>query len=365
MLNISKKTKSLTKSAMPTMLSIFISLIIGLMILLLTSKDAGDAFKAFFSLLTFGASSGKNIGNVLFNAAPLILLGLGVAIGFKGGMFNIGTPGQYTFAAIISLIVANKFPAIPIIHLLVAVISGILAAMLVAIIPAILKALFNVHEVISGIMLNYIICYLTVILISPRSNLLGIYNPQSNKVIDYFSSTGKWLGLNSILFKGSNLDIGIIIAVVMAVVMIILLNKTKLGYQIKAVGHSPSASRGVGIDNYKIMIITFAISGALVGLASTLSYLALASTALRPLAEINTFAFSGIYIALMGASNPLGIIFSSLFIAFIRKGGESMQNYGFTTTITDVIIGVIIFLISISAFIFTTVVKNKKGGNRG
>jgi simple sugar transport system permease protein len=329
-----------------TLLTTIISISIGLLISLILMIVMGgfrNAFNGFGTLVTSGA---QKLGNVLFKAAPIILLGLSVGIGFKAGLFNIGTPGQYLMGGFVAVIVANLFPAsgVPVLQLIVCMLSAVVAGMVWAVIPGILKALFNVSEVIACIMLNYIAVFFTYGLIFT----LPFYDAQKTSVSTNFSKYGKIPRLSS---GNSFLDIGIIIAVLVAIVLFVIMAKTKLGYKIKAIGSNKDGAKYSGINSKVMIIITMAIAGALVGLASSLSYLAISPEPIRPETTLNTGPFDGIFVALIANSNPIGTIFAGFFISYLRQGTTLLQFSGFSKHIADVIVGIIIYLVSIQAFI--------------
>jgi simple sugar transport system permease protein len=310
--------------------------------MLLIRGNIRESFKGFSMLLVGGLDV---FPRVLFFAGPLILLGISVAFSFKAGLFNIGTPGQYVMGGITALYLANFFPPIPVVHLLVCILGAIIVGALWGMIPGLLKAFFNISEVITSIMLNYVGTYLTYILVLYPP----IYNQESAQVKINFSSTAK---LPLINFFGTQLDIGILIAIFMAIITLIVLYKTKFGYKIIAVGSSSKASRYAGMNTKALVVIAMAISGGLAGLAAVLSYLPISPSAvMRPEIGIKSIGFDGIFISLIGASNPIGVIASGIFVSYLRQGSNKTQLYGFTLETVDIVIGIVIYLIAIQSFI--------------
>jgi simple sugar transport system permease protein len=331
----------------PTVISIIIGLFLALLIMLITRGDIGESFGGFSTLLFGGFSS---LGNVFFHAGPLIILGLSVAVGFKTGLFNIGTPGQFTMGGITALYIANLFPQIRVIHLLLCILGAVVVGAIWGMIPGLLKAFYNISEVITSIMLNYIAVYITLSLVKNKL----VYDSSSARV-RIPPSTALLPTLN---IPGQNIDIGIFIAIFAVIIVYFILYHLKFGYKLIAVGLNPEASRYAGMSPKKLIVVSMAICGALAGLAAVLSYLSATSLeVMRPETSVKTFAFDGIFIALIGASNPIGVGFAALFVSFLRQGATSVQLYGFRKDSVDLIVGIIIYLIAIQSVFRTSLPK--------
>lgn len=353
----------LTKPALlNSLLAIVTGLLIGYIVMLFVSKDLmtqewapRNAWLGLVKILTGGSQSLQALGNVLFKAAPLILVGLSVGFAFKTGLFNIGASGQFMVGGIAALYVANLVVLPSPLHFILAVIAAILAGAIWGFIPGLLKARFNVNEVITTIMMNYIAMYLTYML--AYSNL--VYDNLLTAVNATFPTANiPKLGLDK-LFPFSNIDMSIIIAIITAIIIWYILKKTTLGYQLKAVGFSTEGSRYAGINFKKNVAISMMIAGALAGLAAAMNYLPLKPDYFRPIQSINIIGFDGISIALIAQSNPLGIIFSGVLISYIKQGALSMQLLGFDKQITNIVVAVIIYMIAISSFIGSTLKKRR------
>lgn len=303
--------------------------------------------------------NGNNIGNVLFKAMPLILCGLSVAVAFKTGLFNIGTPGQYLIGAAISLIVALSIPSSMINHHIVwilAFISGIIGGAIWGAIPGLLKSFLNINEVISGIMMNWIAANLVTALFdkergpfnylldaSGTKNFAYVYKSSFNNV-----STIK-CGLEKI-FAGSQINIGIIIAIIIAIIIYILIEKTTIGFQLKACGNNRNAAKYAGINEKRNIIIAMIIAGGLAGAASSLYYLS-GNTEFKweTYQTLPDVAFNGIPVALIAMNSPIGIIFSSIFMASLDINGMQIKYYtNYNEYITTIISAIIVYM---SAFI--------------
>ena len=320
-----------------------------------TGRDAAGA-------LTFGFNP-TNIGNMLFRATPLILTGVSVAVAFKTGLFNIGAPGQYLAGTTASLFLALSIPSSSVPAWLIwfiAFLGGVLAGALWGAIPGLLKATLNINEVIACIMTNWIAANLVTWMfdISSFKNLTEstksgyIYKTTFNGV-----ATPK-LGLD-MLFPGSQVNGGILVAIVIAIAMYILMNKTTLGYELKACGLSRDAAQYAGINSKRNIVLSMVISGALSGIGGGIYYLA--GTGQYVLEKsILGMGFNGIPVALLASSNPIGTIFSALFISYIQVGGAAMQPAYSSETI-DIVIAVIIYLAAFALLMRGVIAKAVSG----
>jgi simple sugar transport system permease protein len=340
-MNISK----ISEAIKPTFISIGYGLLIGLVIMLIVSPT--QAFQGLAILLAGGFSDGlKGIGDTFYFAGPFILVGLSVGFAFKTGLFNIGASGQVMLGAFVSLYIGLNFTLPNGLHYAVAVIGGMIAGGLLGAIIGLLKAYFNVNEVVASIMLNYATVYFVIFSMSVSGMVDSL---TSWSKVPPPSAQAPNLNFNQI-FRGSALDISIFIAVGVAIIIYIILNKTTLGFELKAVGFNSSGSKYAGISYKRNVIISMAISGALSGLAGAALFLNPTSgKRLSTEASILREGFDGITIALLGNSNPIGIIFSSLFIAHIRLGGLRLQLLeGISPEVISIIVASIIYLTAIS-----------------
>jgi general nucleoside transport system permease protein len=348
--------KAVSSSAFTnTFFAISSGVLVGFVIMLLTASSLSNAVNGLFRLLTGGFQSPSMLGNVLFSAAPLILVGLSVAFAFKTGLFNIGASGQFMIGGIFALYVANLVSLPPVLHFIVAALAAIVGGAIWGFIPGLLKVKYNVNEVITCIMLNYVAAYTSVMAVE---NPL-VYDSGITAIsISFPTAEIPRLGLNQ-LFPGSYIDMSILIAIAVAILIWFILKKTTLGYQLKAVGFSKDASKYAGIPVSRNMILSMMIAGGLAGLAAAMNYLPANPDYFRSFSQINPIGFEGISIALIAQSHPIGIIFSGIFISFIKKGALLMQFFGFNKEITSIIMSVIIYMISISAFVGQFIKKRK------
>ncbi len=339
--------KSLGSSA-ASLMAIAAGLLAGFIILLISNPN--NALKGLQTVLLGGWNNGmKGMGQVLYFATPLILTGLSVGFAFKTGMFNIGASGQLMVGGLIAVYVGATWTFLPgALHWMVALLMGTLAGMVWGMLVGLLKALLNVHEVISSIMLNYIGLYGVNFFIK-NSHLHDQLKNQSINVAE--NAVIPKAGLDNLFFvtKGrfhdaSSVNAGILIAIAIAVLIYILLNRTVVGYELKAVGHNRFASRYAGVSENRAIVLSMSIAGALSGVAGALMYLAPASGMRIHVAEVLApEGFNGIAVALLGMSNPLGIIFTGLFVAHITVGGAYLQSLRYMKEIIEVIIGLIIY----------------------
>lgn len=335
-----------------SILAIICGLLFGFIILL--ASNPSQAVNGFMMIIKGGFTDGmKGVGDVLYYATPIIMTGLSVGFAFKTGLFNIGASGQFTAGAFAAVYVGIKWTFLPAsIHWLVALLAAILVGALVGSIPGILKAFFNVNEVISAIMMNYIGMYIVNLLVRNY-----IYDPLKNQSLAVAQSAIlPKAGLDKI-FVGASLNIGIFIAVLCVILIYVILNKTTFGYELKACGLNPHASKYAGINEKRNIVLSMVISGALAGLGGALLYLAGSGKYLQVLDIIAPEGFSGISVALLGLSNPIGILFSGLFIGHITVGGYNMQLFDFVSEAIDIIIAAIVYCGALSLLFKTMIHK--------
>lgn len=348
-------------SAVSSLIAIVVGLLAGFLILLISNP--ANAFQGLWIILKGGFNNGaKGVGQVLYYATPIIVTGLSVGFAFKTGLFNIGAPGQLMVGGFVSVLVGVNCEFLGAFHWVVALLAGMAAGGLWALIPGIFKARFNVNEVISCIMLNYIgmygINYLIKNMKGPNGYL--IYDQLKNQTMNVATTAAiPKFGLDKIFYnmRGNYVDVssvngGIIIAIVLAVIIYIVLQKTTFGYELKACGLNKDASRYAGINENRAIVLSMVIAGALSGVAGALMYLAPASGLHIHVQEVlSAEGFNGIPVALLGLSNPIGIIFAGLFVAYINVGGSYLQNLQYMKEVIDIIIAIIIYFSAFSLFV--------------
>ena len=344
--------------------------------------------------LTFGFNS-ASFGNMLFRAVPLIMTGLSVALGNKAGLFNIGAPGQYLAGTAASLFVALSVPTnvVPAwLVWIIALLAGMMAGACWGAIPGILKAYLNINEVLACIMTNWIAANAVtwVFDVSNLKNVLEgtksgyIYKTSTilnDVVIDSVRSTvganlpegaqlvatrggvatGK-MGLDAI-FSGSQVNGGILVAILIAIVIYVILSRTTLGYQLKACGANRYAARYAGIQDKRNIVLTMALAGALAAAGGALYYLS-GNTEFfwNTYQSLPAEGFNGIPVALLAINNPLGVIFSAVFMSMLQICGQKLTELtAYNEYITNVIIAVIVYLSAFMLVIKMWIGKLRKG----
>lgn len=316
------------------------------------------------AMLATGFSSMDKLGKVLYQAAPLMMCGLSVGFAFKTGLFNIGASGQYTMGAFFSLLCAIQFQ----LPWYVCLLAGAVGGAIWGIFPGLFKAYFNVNEVITAIMFNWIGMYLVNLLLANMPNMLasgwGASNSDRTAALNV-ANPGAILprGPFAALFGNSSwINISIIITIIFAILVWVILQKTTFGYELKACGLSRDAAQYAGINSKRNIVLSMVISGALSGIGGGIYYLA--GTGQYVLEKsILGMGFNGIPVALLASSNPIGTIFASLFISYIQVGGAAMQPAYSSETI-DIVIAVIIYLAAF-ALLMRGIITKAVSGHKG
>ena len=382
------------KKLLASLISIVIGLLVGgilVVIVGLFSKNinlsgAWEGFRLIFAgilstgrdaagSLTWGFNS-QNVGNMLFRATPLIMTGLSVAVAFKTGLFNIGAPGQYLMGTTATLLIALSVPsgALPkgLIWIL-AFVGGCLAGAIWGAIPGLVKAFLNINEVLACIMTNWIAANLVTWIFdgSMYRNMVegtktGYIYKTSYGLVDgtYVAGAGvstPKLGLDK-LFPGSQVNAGILIAILIAIAMYVLMNKTTLGYELKACGANRHGARYAGIKDKRNIVLSMAIAGALAAAGASLYWLS-GNTEFfwQTYQSLPDEGFNGIPVALLALNNPIGVVFAGIFMAMLDIVGLQLTNLtAYNEYITDVIIAVIVYLSAFSLVIRMFLTGRKK-----
>jgi simple sugar transport system permease protein len=343
-----------------TLLAIFIGLLAGSVILLITGFNPLTAYKTLFTGI-FG--SFKNIMYMVQYATPIIFTGLSVTFAFKTGLFNIGAEGQYIAGSMTALAVSVLLPpVVPLpagIHAVVAVLAGGLAGAFFGSIAGLLKALKGIHEVIVTIMLNWIAFYLANFLVmSP-----AFKKPNSTASVD-IAETSR---INTEAFRDVlgtvRIHWGMLLALAAVIVVWIILNKTTMGYRLRAVGFNRHAAEYGGIPVARSIVASMGISGLLAGLGGAVQLLGVVGR-LTQLAAQEGYGFDGISVSMIGGINPIGALFAGLFYGGMKYGGSRLNIIGAPSELVNVIIGVIIYSIAIMGA-FRALVKFFKAKKEG
>ena len=373
-----------TRTVLSSIISIVIGLAVGSLIVLIvgaaSASISGSSTWDGIRLVLFGIlSTGRDasgalsfgfnptsIGNMLFRATPLIMTGLSVAVAYKTGLFNIGAPGQYLMGTMASLMLALGIPSEvvpPAIIWIIAFLGGMAAGAVWGAVPGFVKAYLNINEVLASIMTNWIAANIVTwaFEISNFKNLVEstksgyIYKTTFNDV-----ATSK-MGLD-LIFPGSQVNGGISIAIVIAILMYILMTKTTLGYQLKACGSNRHAARYAGIKDKRNIVLSMAIAGALAGGGAALYYLSgNTEFAWQTYQALPDTGFNGIPVALLAACNPIGVIFTGIFMSMLDVAGTQLTALTpFNEYITDVVIATIVYLSAFALVIKMLISGGKK-----
>ncbi|MBQ6389741.1 MAG: ABC transporter permease [Mogibacterium sp.] len=351
------------QSILTSLLCIILGLLIGYIVLLLINPaGAGEAIKTI--LLNFLSRSShparmKALGNTLAKTAPLLMCALSICFCYKVGLFNIGAPGQYEAGACIGLYAAIAWHCNWAICLLLAAIAGAV----VGAISGALKAYRNVNEVISGIMLNWIMLYLTNMVLSGK-NIKEVASPYTMKVSG--SSMIPSAGLNALFANNRTVTIAIPLAIIFAILIWMILTKTKFGYELRATGFNKEAAKYAGMKEKQNIIVTLAIGGALAGIGAACLYLTGYQQWSTTQTSVPTMGFNAIAATFLGGLHPIGTIFASFFIQSITDGGALIDKSVYPSQISDLISSIIIYLCGFVLFfkfaINTWISKKDKGG---
>jgi len=330
------------KGGIISLIAIFLGLIAGAILIMATGNDPVEGFTYLFQ---GGLKDSERIGNTLATATPLILTGLSVAFAFRTGLFNIGAAGQMLIGGFCALAIGLTVHLPTYLLLPLMVVVAMVAGAIWAFIPGLLKAKFNVHEVVSTIMMNWIAYWMVYYLV--QNHFKGDTETESRMLAD--SATLKVPFLSD-LFSGSFINLGIVIAIIMVIVISFIINRTVLGYELKAVGHNRSAAEYAGISVNRNVILSMMISGGLAGLAGVVQYAG--NSSLIEIGVLPSEGFDGIAVALLGMNSPIGVFFSAIFFGLLSTGKGFMSAMtSIPPEISDVIIAIIIYFSATSLLI--------------
>jgi len=337
-----------------------VAVVLGLLaggILMLVAKN--NPIEGFIYLFRGGLMSLERIGNTLATATPLIFTGLSVAFAFRTGLFNIGAAGQMLIGGLCAIAIGLTFawpkPLLLTVMLVAAMIGGGLWASL----SGWLKAKFNVHEVVSTIMMNWI-AYWTVYYVVPRYFKGDFMETESRRIPYEASLKVPWL---TDLFNGSYINLGIFLAIIFVIIIAFILNRTTLGYELKAVGFNRHAAETAGINVNRSVILAMTIAGALAGLGGATFYVGYASN--MQIGVLPSHGFDGIAVALLGANSPGGVLGAAVFFGLLHTGKGFMNAMtNIPPEIADTIIATIIYFSATSILIqrYWEKLKKKLGG---
>ena len=335
-----------------SIMAVILGLIAGALLMLVMGFDPVEGYKYLFK---GGLMNLERIGNTIATATPLMLTGLSVAFAFKTGLFNIGTPGQMLFGGFCSIAVGLTLDLPKMILVPIVIAVGVLGGALWATVPGLLKAKFNVHEVVSSIMMNWV-AYWVVYYMVPQYFKGEFLETESKMLPETATLSVEWL---SNIFKGSYINLGIFLALVAVLIIWFILNKTVLGYELKAVGFNRFGAEYAGMPVNRNIVISMMIAGALSGLAGVIQYTGNAN--IMQIGVMPSQGFDGIAVALLGASNPIGVVFSSLFFGLLYVGKGFMNAaVKVPPELADTIMATIIYFAATSMIMDKVIKKFKK-----
>ena len=330
------------QSLLASLACVVLGLLIGYIVLLFINPNgAGEAIAAVmknFLNYSKSATQAKYLGNTLVKTAPLLLCALSILFSYKVGLFNIGAAGQYCAGVALSLYAALAWGWGWLPCMLLAMLGG----MVLGAISGLLKSYCNVNEVISGIMLNWIVLYLTNMLLtnvkeetSPYTFVLAHKNP---------SAVLPTLGLGSLLNDNQYVGLALPLSIMAAVLVWVVLEKTRFGYELRATGNNKNAAKYCGMAEKRNIILTLVISGALAGMGAAMLYLTGYEQWQCSTSSVPGMGFNGIAAAFLGGLNPFGTILASFFIQHITAGGAYVDKTMYCAQISDLISAIIIYL---------------------
>ena len=330
------------QSLLASLVCVILGLLIGYIVLLFINPDgAGEAITDVMkNFLTYSKpeTQVKYLGNTLVKTAPLLMCSLSILFAYKVGLFNIGAAGQYCIGVALSLYAALAWGWSWLPCMLLAMLGGALLGA----ISGLLKSYCNVNEVISGIMLNWIVLYLTNMLLtqvkedtSPYTFVLSHKNA---------SAILPSLGLGSLFNGNQYVGLALPLSIVIAILVWVVLEKTRIGYELRATGNNKNAAKYCGMAEKRNIIMTLAISGALAGMGAAMLYLTGYEQWQCSTSSVPGMGFNGIAAAFLGGLNPFGTILASFFIQHITAGGAYVDKSMYCAQISDLISSIIIYL---------------------
>lgn len=348
----SLKSNLVNNSVFYTVLAIFIGFLVGAIAMLIAGYDPIESYTKLVSVI-FRDSKYISYSFIEYST-PLILTGLSVAFSFKTGIFNIGAEGQYVIGSSVAMLVGAFVKAPAFIHIPLCIFSAMAAGALWGGLVGLLKVRFGSNEVLCMIMFNWIAYYFNNFLAMSKGINAGVGKTWSVQIAD----TAKINIGNLIPGLSPKAHYGIIIAVFAVIVIYFIINHTTLGYRLKACGFNRSAAEFSGINANKSIMSALAISGLLAGLAGGMQIMGV-TYKISQFAGQENYGFNGITVALIGGTNPIGVLFAGFFYGAMKFGGT---RFDAPSEIVDIIMGCIVFFIAITPVLRGFFTKRKKVG---
>lgn len=346
--------------------SAVIAILFGFCVAAVILASAGyDPIGSFAALFNGAFGKPKYISNVIIKATPLLLTGSAVAFAYKAGLFNIGGEGQYIAGTVLAVVVGSQINLPAPLQIPIVILVGMLGGAVLGGLVGWLKARFGIHEVITSIMFNWIALYLNNFVV--QTDLFHKANSTATIPVNDSSFTmllPNWKvskeGMNALagipwfreMLVKTDMNVGILVAIVAAVFIWWLLTRTKVGYEIRAVGLNKDAAQFAGISVEKNVVLCMVISGALCGLAGALTITGTSPHSISTLAAFENNGFNGLSVAFIAGCSPIGCIPASFLFAGLIYGGQSVQQVmGAPTEIINIMIGTIVFFMALGGIV--------------
>lgn len=340
MQNTQKKSR-VNKDLIFSLVSVFLALLIGGIVIIFAGCSPLDAYTTMFKEIFKNFS---RISYMLNYVIPLIFTGLSVAFAFRTGLFNIGAEGQYMIGALTAALLGYfvKLPAI--LHIPFVFVVGCLAGGFWGWISGYLKSKFKVNEVISNIMLNWIAFYISNFVV-----MLNGFKVQNSSFSHSIQGTAR-ISITSFpqIFGGANLNSGVLVAIIAAILVNYLIFKTTIGFRLRAVGYNRLAAQSAGINVEKSMAQSMFIAGILAGMAGVIQVMG-CTFRVNQLGGFVGHGMDGMAVSLVGLNHPLGVMLSALLLGFLKYGVTFLQSdFAISDDVVQIIIGSIMFFVAIS-----------------
>ncbi len=351
---MSKLEKFLRSRFAAALFAVMVGFVISAVVLAVAGYDPIASFAALFNG-SFGKP--KYISNVIIKATPILLTGVSVAFAFKTGLFNIGAEGQYILGTTLATMVGVTLNLPMPFQLPLVLLAGIVGGAALGAFVGWLKAKFGIHEVITSIMCNWIAFYFCNFIVNTKT----FHKPDSSSALpvnpsSYTTILGTWKKseagkeflkgipwLREILLK-TDINAGFAVAILVAVIIGFVLTRTKLGYELRAVGFNRDAARFSGIPVERNIVLSMLIAGAISGLAGALTITGIAPHTISLLAAMESYGFNGMSVAFIAGCSPIGCIPASIMFSALIYGGMSVQqSLGAPSDIINIMIGTIVF----------------------
>lgn len=358
-----EKTSFLKRPAVQTLLASVLCAILGIILgyiilCFMNAEHAGEGMMAILvNFFKYRVASTKTLmkymGSFLVKSVPVILCAEAILFAYKAGLFNIGAAGQYTVGIIASLYTSLALGW----NWGLCLIASIVAGGVWGLIAGFFKAYCNVNEVIAGIMLNWIGLYICNIVLGGEK-CMNQSKSETYEISDV-NPSGILPGFMQDFFGGNQyMTIAIPLTVILAIIILVVLNKTTFGYELKATGHNKEAAKYAGMNAKRNIILTLVISGAISGMAAGLYYLT-GIEHFKIASSVPAMGFNGIAVAFLGGLHPIGAIVAGLFVEYITLGGQYLNTNYYNPQVADLMISIIIYLCGFVLFFKT--ILNRAG----